>query len=460
MRNILLADSTLRRAGNDLSFREKVEVVRLLDGLQLPIIELPPLKTEADAVLVRTAFGIVKTSVLSVPITVSDDIAAVKGVLIDPARARLSLSVPVTPARMEYCYHLKPKQLTEAVAAAVTAARAVCPSVELIAEDAAGDPAALRTVVEAAVAAGATAITLSDEEGKVLPEEAGALLAELRAAFADTAVSFGFAGSDAYGMGIATTLAALRAGADEVKAMACGGDYPALDTVASLLSARASAFDLSLSVKGTELRRSVAGVCRLLGKGACGAAPSAPKTDEAAVLSEETDEATLTAEIRRLGYDLTPEDLGNVYEEFRRIASKKTVNERELESIIATSAVQVPPTYRLVSYVINTGNIITSTAHIVLEHNGERAEGICLGDGPIDASFLALESIVGHHYELDDFRIQAVTQGREAMGSALVRLRAGGQLYAGEGISTDILGASIRAYLNALNKIVYEEAGR
>ena len=69
-----------------------------------------------------------------------------------------------------------------------------------------------------------------------------------------------------------------------------------------------------------------------------------------------------------------------------------------------------------------------------------------------------MEQIVGHHYELDDFQIQSVTEGREAMGAAVVRLRAGGKLYSGRGISTDIIGASIRAYLNALNKIVYEEA--
>ena len=75
----------------------------------------------------------------------------------------------------------------------------------------------------------------------------------------------------------------------------------------------------------------------------------------------------------------------------------------------------------------------------------------------MDASFLAIEQIAGRHYELDDFQIQAVTEGREAMGEAIVKLRAGGKLYSGRGISTDIIGSSIRAYINALNKIAYEE---
>ena len=158
-----------------------------------------------------------------------------------------------------------------------------------------------------------------------------------------------------------------------------------------------------------------------------------------------------------MGYDLTEEDCVKVYEEFLRVASKKTVESKELEAIVASVALQVPPTYKLASYVINNGNIISSSAQITLEKNGEIMQGICLGDGPIAASFLAIEQIIGYHYELDDFQIQSVTQGKEAVGNALVKLRQGGKLYSGNGISTDIIGASIRAYINAVNKIVYEE---
>ena len=90
--------------------------------------------------------------------------------------------------------------------------------------------------------------------------------------------------------------------------------------------------------------------------------------------------------------------------------------------------------------------------------DGKTLEGIVIGDGPIDAAFRAIEQIVGHHYELDDFQIQSVTEGKEAMASALVKLRSNGKLYSGNGISTDIVGAGIRAFINAVNKIVYEEA--
>ena len=92
-----------------------------------------------------------------------------------------------------------------------------------------------------------------------------------------------------------------------------------------------------------------------------------------------------------------------------------------------------------------------------LRRDDKLLESVSLGDGPVDASFLAIEQIIGHHYELDDFQIQAVTEGREAMGETVVRLRADGKVYAGRGISTDIIGSSIRAYISAVNKIVYEE---
>ena len=96
-------------------------------------------------------------------------------------------------------------------------------------------------------------------------------------------------------------------------------------------------------------------------------------------------------------------------------------------------------------------------AHVVLLKNGEEVQGFSMGDGPIDAAFLSIENILGRHFELDDFQITAVTEGREAVGSGIVRLRSNGKLYSGKGISTDVIGAGIRAYVDALNKICYEE---
>jgi len=162
--------------------------------------------------------------------------------------------------------------------------------------------------------------------------------------------------------------------------------------------------------------------------------------------------------VAKLGYDLSAEDEDAVWEAFGRIAGRKDeIGARELEAIVASVAMQVPATYEVKSYVINTGSGITAMAHIRLTKNGREAEGVSLGDGPIDAAFLALEQVTGRHCEMDDFQIRTVTEGHEAMGETVVRLRSNGKLYPGRGISTDIVGASIHAYVNALNKIAYEE---
>ena len=160
--------------------------------------------------------------------------------------------------------------------------------------------------------------------------------------------------------------------------------------------------------------------------------------------------------VKKLGYDLSDDDNAKVYKEFKRVSEKKKVGIKEMEAIIATASLQVAPTYQLVDFVINSGNIITPTAQVTLEKDDKKLKGLSSGDGPIEAAFLAVEMIVGVHYELDDFQIQAVTEGSEAVGNALVKLRYNGKLYSGSGISTDIIGASIRAYINAINKIVFD----
>ena len=136
---------------------------------------------------------------------------------------------------------------------------------------------------------------------------------------------------------------------------------------------------------------------------------------------------------------------------------KENLSLRELDAIIAAEAMQVPPAYIVQQFAFNSGNDIGAMAHIKLSFKNQILDGIAAGDGVVDASFLALEKAVGKHFELDDFQIQAVTEGKEAMGETIVRLRNQGRLYSGRGISTDIVVASIMAYINALNKIVFEE---
>jgi 2-isopropylmalate synthase len=147
-----------------------------------------------------------------------------------------------------------------------------------------------------------------------------------------------------------------------------------------------------------------------------------------------------------------------VWQCFSEIAEKKDlISLRELDAIVATEAMQVPPVYHDIQYVINTGNTINAMAHMKLMYHDKPIEGIAIGDGSIAAAFNSIEKATGRHFELEDFQIQAITEGREAVGETIVKLRHEGKLYSGRGISTDIVGAGILAYMNALNKIVYEE---
>ena len=160
----------------------------------------------------------------------------------------------------------------------------------------------------------------------------------------------------------------------------------------------------------------------------------------------------------KLGYDLSAEDQQKIWKSFCQTTEKKeNITLKELDAIIAAEAMQVPPAYHDIRYVINTGNQIGAMAQMKLMFHSQEIAGIASGDGAIDAAFNSIEQATGRHFELDDFQIRSITEGREAMGETVVRLRWEGKLYSGRGISTDIVGAGIMAYINAVNKIIYEE---
>ena len=260
-------------------------------------------------------------------------------------------------------------------------------------------------------------------------------------------------------MACANAIMAVRAGATGVKT-AVGDQMVSLEDFSQMVKNCGNRYGFASGIRYTELHRIVKQIGWVVdnAKSAKGSVTSVVIDDEPLHLDQNDDKDTVAASVAKLGYDLSEEDKSRVYDEFLRVAQKKKVGAKELEAIVASVALQVPPTYELINYVVNSGNIISTSAQITLKKDGEQLTGICIGDGPIDAAFSAIEQIIGYRYELDDFQIQAVTEGTEAMGSALVKLRSEGKLYSGNGISTDIIGAGIRAYINAVNKIVYEEA--
>ena len=467
MRTLKLADITLRESnapGSSLSFKEKIEIAKLLDRLNVSAIEMPPIEnTRTDALLIKSISSCVRTATISVPVPMAEaGIDTAWDAVKDAAHPRLQLTVPMSPVQMEYFCHKKPPMVLSMIGILVAKCRSLCADVEFVAADATRSEADfLQQAVNAAIEAGATTVTFCDDAGIMLPDEMAAYVQKIRSEIpALENVTMGVQCSDALNMAAACAVAATQNGCDELK-VAVSGNVPTLEAVSQILRTRSDSLRVHSDLRITELQRTVTQI-----KWICEAKRSKTSafdsgvkiTDDEFELNIHDDISEVRKAVVKLGYDLSEHDVVKVFEAFQRIAGKKNVSAKELDAIVASNALQVPPTYQLKSYVINNGNIITATAHIQLEKGNTVTSGVSIGDGPIDAAFLAMEQIVGHHYELDDFQIQSVTEGREAMGAAVVRLRAGGKLYSGRGISTDIIGASIRAYLNALNKIVYEEA--
>ena len=467
MKQIRISDVTMKQTGADfsLSFKEKIELAKLLDKLGVSVIELEPIEqAKIDSLRIKSIAAAVKNSILAVPVALNEEnIRQTWNALKEAKSPRLQVCAPVSSVQMEYLFHKKPEAMLAAIAETVANCCRLCSDVEFVADDATrSDPAFLYDALTAAIDAGAKTVTVCDTAGAMLPNEFTAFIRELYANVPKlTEVCLGVSCSDGLSMADSCAIAAVRYGAGEIKAAAYRVDAVSLPNVAKVLSAKGEFYNATCSIQTTVMKRitdQITWMCQT-GKSKNSPFDNGVQADDSGIYLTVHDDLHAVMKVAdRLGYELSEEDGAKVYEAFRVIAEKKEkVSARELDAIVASAAMQVPPTYILESYVVNSGNTIAATAHLVLKKQDKRLQGVSIGDGPIDAAFLAVEQITGQHYELDDFQIQAVTEGREAMGQTVVKLRSGGKVYSGRGISTDIVGASIRAYINALNKIVYEE---
>lgn len=468
MQKLSIADITLKQAaksGCSLSFREKIEIAKLLNKIHVSVIELPAIvKEKTDMLLIKSISSCVTaSSIVAVPVNLNEgDVERVAQALSAAKCPRIQIEVPTSTVQMEYICGKKPAAMLDMIADLTKRAKTLCSDVEFIADDATrSEPDFLYKAIDTAIASGATTVTLCDTAGKMFPEDISALISDLyKNVPAAEDVNVGFQCGNELEMATAGSVSAIKAGANEVKVSSVPSVLaPSMESICQIIKSFGDEFGYMTGVRTTEFHKAAKQISWIVdSKSSKSVLSESALSSEDFSLSEHDDITEVSKAISVLGYDLSAEDISNVYTEFKRISSKKTVTAKELDAIIASVALQVPTTYFLESYVINSGNIIPATANITVKKNGEIIRGLCGGDGPIDAAFHAIEQIIGHHYELDDFQIQSVTEGQEAVGSAVVKLRSNGKLYSGKGLSTDIIGASIRAYLNALNKIVYEEA--
>lgn len=468
MEKIRISDVTMKQSGKDLSlsFKEKIEIPKLLDKLGVSVIELEPIvQPKIDALRIKSVASTVRNSVVAVPVGLSQEsVDATWNALKEARHPRLQVCASISTVQMEYLFKKKPDAMLKAIEEAIAACCAKTADVEFVAEDATrSDTAFLYKAIRTAIAAGAKTVTVCDATGAILPDELGAFLDAIDENVPEIrGITFGLSCLNELAMADACAIAAIKHGVREIKAAAYQINQISLSNIARLIAAKGDTWGVSCSVRTVEMNRIVKQIAWMCETRRSKNSPFdngvAEIADEISLTSHDNITAVLKV-VEKLGYDLSEEDGARVYEAFQVIAARRDViTSRELDTIVASAAMQVPSTYVLRSYSITASNITSSMAHMQLEKNGMKLEGVALGDGPVDAAFLAIENILGCHYELDDFQIRSVTEGREAMGETVVKLRSGGKLYSGRGTSTDIVGSSIQAYINALNKITYEEA--
>ena len=460
MKKITVSDITLKKLSNDresaLLFREKTAIAVCADSIGANVIELAPIKSvREDTIIYKTVSQKVKNATVAIPVGFEKEgVDAAWESVKDAIHPRLQIELPVSTVLMEYTYHLKAEKMLAKIAELTSYAKTLCEDVEFSALDATrADYDFIITAAKEAVANGACSLTLCDDAGISVPEEIASLVSAVKS---EIDVPVFVQVSDRVNMAVASAFAAVKAGADGIKCAMAGKDVLNTGKLSDAISICSKQIGVETTLQNVKIHASIDSLLSKVNQTAYTA--DAMDEKQSILLDSDCTIAQVAQAARILGYELTDSDCGNVHKALMQVCEKRdAVGAKELEAVIASSAMQAPSTYHLESYTTSSSNLASSMSQVTLKCNGESIVGVSVGDGPIDSAFRAIEQCIGYHYELDDFQVQSVTEGKEALGSALVRLRNNGKLYSGNGISTDIVAASIRAYINALNKIVFEE---
>ena len=468
MFDIIISDISLRESEQShaarLSFKEKLETAKLLEKLRIDIIETGYVgDSPADAVFIRTLASTLEHCAISVPVTLDKkSVDRTWDALSKARKPRLNIIVPTSTVQMEYGQQIKAETLLPLVGEITAYCASLCPDVEFTSVDSVrSESEFLSLVLKTAIESGAKTITLCDSVGELLPDELSEFISSVYKSVPELhGVTLSLHCRDSLGLASAAALSGLKSGARQIKVSSgTASGTLSLEQFLNVIKIRGETLGISSNINVTALQRTSSQLAALAGVGGASRAPAGTTEgkSEGALLPEDADIDALRNYITSLGYDVLDDDLERIFTQFKDIARNKKVVDRDIEALIAETAGQAAPIYQLRNYVINSGNTITATAFIELSKDGAVSKALSTGDGPIDAALKAAEQVFGAHYELEEFQIQAVTEGREATGDALVKLRHSGKLYSGRGVSTDIIAASIRAYLSAVNKIANEE---
>lgn len=504
-KQIKIFDTTLRDGeqapGCSMNLNEKIEVAKQLEKLKVDIIEAGfAVASPGDFESVKTIAGIIKDcTVCSLSRAIKKDIEASYEAVKKAVSPRIHVFLATSPVHMKYKLKMTPDEVLSQAKEMVAYAKSLCPDVEFSAEDACrSEWDFLIKVYDGVIAAGANVVNIPDTVGYTTPDEMYRLVDYIRQNTkgiekAEISVHC----HNDLGMAVANSLTAIKAGALQLECTINGlgerAGNAALEELVMAVATRTKYFDAECRVNARQLYTSsrlvqnITGITAPPNKAIVGANAFAHEAGihQHGVMAERTTYEIMTPEsvgipknlmvlgkhsgrhafaerLSTLGYNLMEEELDKAFMQFKELTDKKKVIlDRDLEAIVSNRVLEVPETYSLSRFIINSGNTIPSTAMVALKFGGEETENVSMGDGPVDAAFKAINSIVNKDFVLDDYSLRSVTEGHDALGEAVVKLFYEDISVTGRGLSTDIIESSIKAYLNGVNKILaqYEAKG-
>ncbi len=497
---ILIFDTTLRDGeqspGASLNIQEKLEIARQLAKLGVDVIEAGfPISSPGDFEAVKLVAQQVKGPIIAgLARATKEDIKRAWDAVKYSQKPRIHVFLATSKIHMKYKLKKAKEEILRLAVEGVKYAKKLTDDVEFSPEDASRtEPKFLHQVIEAVIAAGATTVNIPDTVGYATPVEFGKLIRGIREGVPNIgqAVISVHCHND-LGLAVANSLSAILNGATQVECTINGigerAGNASLEEIVMAMRTRKDIFNKVTGIKTKEIYKTSRLVSSLTGipvqpnKAIVGANAFAheagihqhgvlakPITYEIMtpqsvgiketklVLGKHSGRHAFRKRLEELGYtELSQEDLNKAFVRFKELADKKKeVTDRDLEAIVEDEIHVIPDTFTLEDMEVRSGTKVTPEASIRIKREGKLFEERATGDGPVDACYKAIDKITKIKCRLVDYALRGVTGGKEALGEVIVKIESRKETITGHGASTDIVEASVKAYLNALNRLIY-----
>ena len=495
---VIIFDTTLRDAeqspGASLTHEEKIEIAHQLARLNVDVIEAGfPISSNDDFRAVRQiACEVEGPRICGLCRALNKDIDRAGEALKDAPKPRIHTFIGTSDIHIQGQLRKTREEVLKMAVSSVERAKSYCEDVEFSPMDASRtDPQYLHDVIEATIDAGATVVNIPDTVGYAMPAQFGELIRNIRRNVPNVdQAMLSVHCHDDLGLAVANALFAVENGVRQIECTVNGlgerAGNTSLEEVVMILKTRRDYFGLDTGVRTQEIYPTSRMVRRLMGipvqpnKAIVGANAFAHSSGvhQDGVLKErgtfeimrpedvgiQATQIVLTARsgrhalrhrLNELGYELSGEELEKTYERFLALADKKKeIFDEDLMAIVGDEIHRTPEKYHLeyLHTLSGTGTIPTATVRIRIDGDRQVQEA-AWGDGPVDATYKAIDRVVQVPVKLDEYAIRAVTSGAEALGEVTVRIVDDGRIIVGRGASTDIIEASAKAYIDALNKL-------